>query len=303
MLWLYLLLIAHLLNAIVFMLAKYFVSGPIPSTKAYAFWESVGSAAYLVLIPFGVVILPIGDLTMSLLSGFVFSIALVFLYNSIKTHNISGVAPAIGAMTAIFTLILSFFFLKVSLNNMDLWAFVLLVIGTLLASNMRIDNHDARIKLFHELSSAIVASLLFAIFYVLIKIEYNQLGFINPFFWSRIGMIIGAGFILVFMNKDKAIGVTFNSTNNSLKAGFIGTKLLAGFAFLLIAIAAFLGNVALVNAMQGLQYMFLIIISFILLRIRPGWVGEHYTRHEWIHKISAVIFIIGGLVLLGLGGR
>ncbi len=303
MTWLYLLLIAHFLNAIVFMVAKYFVSGPIPNVRAYAFYESLGSASYLVAIPFvGIALLPIGDLAICIFAGFVFSIALVFLYNAIQRHDVSGVAPAVGAMTAIFTLIIGFLFLQSAFSRADFWAFAFLVIGTFLASNMKVDSHDARTRIVKELSSATAASFLLALFYVLIKLEYNKFGFISPFLWTRVGMLVGAGFIFIFMNKNNSIVDSFRNSHSSLRFGFIGIKMVAGVAFLLIAYSAYLGNVALVNAMQGLQYMFLILISGVLLWVSPKLVMEHYTKHQWIHKIFAIILIIAGLVLLG-GGR
>lgn len=303
MTWLYLLLIAHAINAIVFILAKYFVSGPIPDVRVYVFYESLGSLAYLILIPFGVTLLPLPYLILNIGAGFIFSIALLFLYSAIKRRDVSGVAPAIGAMTAIFTLGLSVLFLNSVFSATDIWAFVLLVLGTFAVSKFNIESYAAGKRSLKQLSSAIAASALLALFYVTIKMSYNEFGFLDPFFWTRVGMIAGAGFILVFLNKDKVLFSAFKQSTSSLKFGFIGTKMLAGLAFLLIAVAAYLGDVALVNAMQGLQYVFLIIISFVLIKTHPRIIKEHYQSHSWLQKFFAIILVVGGLILLGLGGR
>src|SRR6185436_16312474 len=119
MTWLYLILIAHFLNAIVFILTKHFVSGPIPNVRVYVFYESLGSIPYLLLIPFGVHLLPLPYLLLNITAGCIFSMALLFLYSAMKKHDISGVAPAVGAMTAVFTLVLSFLFLKSSFSTID----------------------------------------------------------------------------------------------------------------------------------------------------------------------------------------
>jgi len=176
-------------------------------------------------------------------------------------------------------------------------------LGTLAASNIQIGSYRAGAKIFKDLFSAIVASGLFALFYVLVKLEYTRYDFITPFFWTRVGMILGAVFILVFMNKDGILWNSFKSSTNKLKFGFVGTKMLSGLAFLLVAIAAYLGDVSLVNAMQGLQYAFLIVISFAIIRIKPIFIKENYQSKELIPKITSIILVFGGLLLLGLGGQ
>lgn len=299
MLWLFLVLAAHFINAVVFVLDKYYIDGPIPEPKVYAFYESLGGIFWLILIPFGVIILPFSDLMLNILGGFIFSMGLIFFYDAIKRQDIANTAPIVGALTALFTLVLSLVFLDSSLNRSEVIAFILLVLGTFLVAEFNTDrvNNSRRIK---ELSSAIIASGLFALFFVAIKYSFMHDGFVNAFFWTRIGMVVASAFMLVFLNKNNRIVGAFRSSGASLKVGFFGVKLLAGFAFLLIAIAVYLGDVTLVNAMQGTQYMFLILISLVLSKRSHQLMKQKYTFSHLFHQISAVLFIASGLFLLGL---
>lgn len=304
MLWLYLVIIAHLLNAVVFIMDKYYISGPIPEKTVYAFYESAGSLFWLPLVFFGVFILSPSQMALTLAAGFLFSLALVFFYDAVKKYNISRAAPIVGALTAVFTLALSLKFLSEKFKTADFYAFAILVMGTFAAANISLHT-DGHKKIIKELTSEIISSLLFALSYVMTKIAFNELGFINTFFWTRMGMVVGAAFIFVFLNRDNVITRSFKESGHSLKFGFFATKLLAGVAFLLVAIAISLGNVSLVNALQGLQYVFLILVSFAISERLPHWklIKEKYARHDMAHKISTTILIVTGLVLLGWFNR
>ena len=87
----------------------------------------------------------------------------------------------------------------------------------------------------------------------------------------------------------------------AIKAGTLGLFLsargLGAVGGLLIYWAIFLGSVTLVNALQGVQYLFLLFLAFILFRKIPS-LKEQFNKRVLTQKIFAIILICLGLVIL-----
>jgi len=103
MIWLYLALLAYLINAVAFIVDKYLLAAPIPRPFAYAFWVALLSSFALVLIPFGVLWYGSFYFFVSFISGLAFFLGLIMLYRAIKISDISVASTKVGAFGAIFT--------------------------------------------------------------------------------------------------------------------------------------------------------------------------------------------------------
>lgn len=77
-------------------------------------------------------------------------------------------------------------------------------------------------------------------------------------------------------------------------------KTLSGIAFALLNYAIAIGSVTLVNAMQGLQYVFLLIMVAILSYKYPNILTEAVSRKSLTQKIIAVTLIGLGLAMIAL---
>ena len=69
-------------------------------------------------------------------------------------------------------------------------------------------------------------------------------------------------------------------------------------SFLLINYAISISSVTIVNALQGLQYVFLLIMILILTRWLPKVMEEKLSGIIFAQKISAIVIIGAGLYLL-----
>jgi len=61
--------------------------------------------------------------------------------------------------------------------------------------------------------------------------------------------------------------------------------------------AVFLGSVVLTNALQGLQYVFILILALLLFKKIPN-LKEQFNRELLLQKIAAVLMICLGLGIL-----
>ncbi len=293
MLWIYLAILAYFLDAVVFLIDKYLLSDTngVPHPSAYAFFSAALSSFALLLLPFGVHIPSWLDLAISLTSGITFFFGIIFLYNAVKHIDVTEVMPAIGAVTAVCSFALSFWLLPgMPVTSHELLALSLLVGGTLLMS-------------YFHLSSRVVLDILFAglltaLSFVLLKLMFNHTDFINGLFWSRLGFVAGALIVLMFPKSRAEIwGVLHHSSHNS-KFVFLANKALAAGVFIMIYYAIRIGNVVFVNAAQGIQYVFTLVLGAALVKAFPKLFEKHAEKFVSVRKLIATACIIAGIAFL-----
>jgi uncharacterized membrane protein len=83
------------------------------------------------------------------------------------------------------------------------------------------------------------------------------------------------------------------------KLAVIINKVLAGLAFILILYAIKLGEVSLVNALAGIQFVFLLILAVVFTKKFPEYFHEDISNRKIIvQKLVATVLIAAGLALL-----
>ena len=79
---------------------------------------------------------------------------------------------------------------------------------------------------------------------------------------------------------------------------FLSIRLAAAAAFIMLNWAISLGNIALINSLQGVQYVFLIIIVFFLSARYPKYLREELAGGVRLQKMIGIILICLGLYML-----
>jgi drug/metabolite transporter (DMT)-like permease len=124
--------------------------------------------------------------------------------------------------------------------------------------------------------------------------------FLSAIIWMRAGSLV-AGAILLLAQPHlwgELKGTTTGAVPKNAKWAFLGGQASGAISGLLIYGAIALGTPTLVNAMQGLEYLFVLIFSAVLVAIKPKLVGERFTRSSVPTLVAAVVLIGFGLVLL-----
>ena len=300
--WLLVAITAHFINSIVFVIDKYILSKTPLKPAAYAFYVGLlGGLMVLILIPFGFNLIPLSQILISFLSGALFVFAVLNFYKSIQFGEVSKVAPVVGGAIPVFTLFLTYFFLGERLSFEQLIAFAVLVLGGAIivwprgkhTSSSQIDS-----LLTKRLPRALLAAFFFAASFVTTKYIFSLQPFISGFIWIRLGGILGAGIIFLLPGVRQTI---FKSSRRvEVKTGLLAflSKSLSIGGFVLLNYAIFLGSVSLVNALQGVQYVFLLILGIFLSRKFPQIVREQISQGVIIQKVIAIVLISIGLVIL-----
>lgn len=291
MTWLLIVILAHVFYALVFLIDKYILSRPLPHPIVYAFYVGILSASILFLIPFGFYFPSALETFLVLLAGVAQVAGWIFFYKALNKGEVSRIIPFVGGFIAIFILILSRFFIGEYLASQQLIAFGLLVVGGLILSFKKQGFFKSHFAL------ALLASLLFAVFWVITKYIFNDAPLFIGLIWLRTAVAIIALCLLIPRRNRQLI---FKKTEK-LKSGtikfFFSARALGVLAALFMYWAVFLGSVTLANSLQGLQYVFILVLAFLLFKKFPK-LREQFSKEILIQKIIAIILISIGLVLL-----
>lgn len=308
--WILLVVIAQFFNAIVALVDKYIVTSRIVrKPSVYALYVSLLSVFAIIVFLFSWIPIPIEGvsipsisnvfvpdvfiLSISLLAGFAFLGALVTLFTALKRSDASDVIPVVGATSAVGSLLLSFYLLDAIITSHFILGFILLVIGTFFISLFRFK--------IQTLFIAISSGALFALHFVCLKILFGYTHFDDAFFWSRVGIIISALILFLFMlmrsTSDKQ-AIKREMPKKSAIWIILANKTLAGIAGLLILKGIELGDVTIVQALGGLQFVFLFGFAVLTGHSLPQACGEKCSRYDVWQKFISIGIITAGFILL-----
>lgn len=308
--WILLATAGQFLNAIVAVLDKYIVSdkNALPRPFVYAFYSCLVTGFWIVIFVIGFIPgldqLGIPSLSnvqkptievvaMSFLAAYTFFMALVSMYDALRQSDASDSLPAIGAISAISSFGMSFLFLNITLPPNFIWGIVLLSVGTLLLSHVRFANN--RSLILHIIHSGIF----FALHYIAMKGLFEATSFDDGFFWSRAAFVLFTLSLLLVPTYYEKITEQTKTTTKKTGILVLFTKILAGIAAFMILKATDLGDVSVVQALDGLKFLFIIVLGLLVGRFTPHTAGENEFDFKTLIRKSLYIAIISmGFVIL-----
>lgn len=294
--WLILTIIAYFFSAIVATIDKFLVTKKVPQPISYAFYVGILSILALFLIFIGGLVWPtFGYFFLSLFTGALFILSLIFFFEALRVNEVSRAVPFIGSFLPVFSLLLSFIILKEKLTTLSLTACFFLILGGFLIS-LRF-NQDKN-YFIQGWIFIILAAFLSALSFVFSKIIYLQLPFISGFVWIRMGSFIFSLSLLLFKKTRSIIFQSLKTTEKKFSLLFLGNQGLAALYFILLNVAISLNSVSLINASQGVQYVFIFFFALIISKKLPYLFHEELEKKVILQKIIAIILILVGLVIL-----
>ncbi|MEK7647013.1 MAG: EamA family transporter [Patescibacteria group bacterium] len=296
--WILVAVAAYFFGALSFIGDKLILSRIVTSPLVYAFYAGVLSVFAALLFPFDMIWPGTAQFLLSLVAGVIFLFALLALFVALKSGEVSRVLPVVGGLTPVFVYLGSYALLGEQLTFMQTVALVFLVVGGVLISMERAPWSFFGIPAWHNILMPVLAALLFGIFYVSVKYVFTHQPFLSGFIWTRLGSFAGALILLVPKSNREVIFNSVRTLNARVGGFFIANKILAGIAFLILNYAIYLGSVTLVNALQGVQYFFILAFSIFLSARIPQFFEEKITRSIIMQKISAILLTGIGLALL-----
>lgn len=309
MTWIVVALAAYLLLAIANLLDKFLVANVLKNSKAYAFIACLLGAIVFLAAPWFLHWPGWPLFLFNLLNGFIFAIALWFLYEALRRGEVAQILVLIGGTTPIFSLIFSILFFKEHFTANQWLGISFLLLGVFIIAFLPVArSFSARVfkklRLFQEEKSggiliALLSALAYSLYFIGTKQAYAYQSFPSAFIWTRLGAALFVLFFLVKRTNRRAIIALFHkSSPNKNKLLVVTNQILGSIGFILQNYAVFLGSVVLVNSLQGAQYAFLLIIGAILALLKPKLLKETFSWRIIIQKTMAVMAIVIGLYFI-----
>jgi drug/metabolite transporter (DMT)-like permease len=308
MAWILLATLAQFFNAIVAIMDKYIVTDEraLPRASVYAFYSCLLTGFWVVIyfvgwIPglsalgvpqFANVERPsIQVVGMSFLAGYTLFIALVSMYDALKRAEAVNVMPVIGAVSAISSIGMAYLLLDVTMSSNFLMGVVVLALGTLLVAQT-LPHRDTVLQVVHS-------GIFFALHYITMKGLFEETSFDDGFFWSRVGLVLVVLSLLLVPSFLEKVTNQTRVTTKRTGVLILVAKGLAGVAAFMLLKATDWGNVAVVQAIDGLKFVFILLISFFLGAAFPRSTGAHETRPQIVlRQVLYVALIVVGYIIL-----
>ena len=301
MLWLIIAISSYVLLAVTSLIDKFLLSGSLSNPKLYAFYVGILSSLAFLLLPFGIwTNPPLEIFLIGAAAGAAQIYGSYFYLSALGRFEASRAVPLIGGLVPIFGFILT---IAVSggaavLTAWQLAGFLLLIIGgwLIMASGISISRAS--------LISVFEAAFLFAMSVVLAKLVYLQLPFLNGFLLTAFGSAAAAITFLFSRDVRQAVfGKPVTRDKGKPNLLFFTGQVMGGAAFMLQSFAVSLApqaKVPVINAMAGIQYMFIFLFSIILSMYFPHAFREKIASAAIVKKTFAIAIIISGLAIVAL---
>jgi len=230
---------------------------------------------------------------LGLIAGFFFALGLWLMFMVLGRGEASRVPAFIGSLSPIFVFAGSWWLLGERLSSSAGWAFILLVVGGF----FMVGGSGGLKK--KDLWLAAAAALAYGLSYVFLKETFVVSSFLAGLILIRLGVFLSAALLLLIpgtLSSFRASG----GTKSGVKLAFIGGQSAGALSGLLNSYAVSLASVTLVNAMQGVQYVFLLLMAVAVSVKYPQFFRDQFDRSSSWRKAIGTIFIMVGLWILSL---
>lgn len=298
MFWFVITIISYFLNSLSLLINKFLLEEKIKNPAVYTFFTCSLLLIAVILLPFDWQQPSIYELLIELLAGFLFGIAIWLMFIALKKGETSRVIPIIGGVQPLIILPLAWYWLGEKIPTSFLIALFLIIFGTFLISYEKKQVSKIPKQVYFL---AVFSAVFFALSVIATKAAFNsQNSFITPFVISRFGAFFWGLLLLLNPTNWKSLLNELSQPKMQTNFLFIFSQVLGGLSSILInlAFAISSGVTAVINALQGLQYVFLLMGVVILSKFFPKILQEKLDIITLIQKSFATTLIIIGIIIL-----
>lgn len=310
--WFFAGLLSHIFSGLSRAIDKVVLKKAVPHPLTNAFYFGLLGIFAFFLAPFGFSFPPdIVSLLWALGAGFILVYAFLGYFLALSLGEASVTLPIIGGWQSLITLMLSFQIFGQGIDAREVAGFFLLVAGTIIISlgnkNVNEPSFPRCIKFFSQKNGqaknitiamlAIGAATLFGISEVMSKVAYQRMGFVSGFLWIKIAALSAALTLLIPRDWRKH---ALQKTTARGGALYVSNRAFAGIASIIfnLAIALPMVNVALLDALGGIQLVVIFLFAFLASHFFPRILKERFDTRALVQKGGATVFIIIGALLI-----
>ncbi len=320
--WLTLTIISYLLLAFVNLGDKFVMDKILGDSRVYAFTVAILSLIVVIIAPWFLKWPGLFLFLINILAGTFFIFALWTMYEALKKGEASRVVVVIGSIVPIFTLFFSLILFKENFT-LNQWFGMFFLLAGMLQMSLIVSRRTKWSTFTKRTLSvfsgkykkkwiflSILSAFLYAVFFISTKYAYSQQEFLSAFIWTRLGGLLPAALFLIDKSSRKIILESFKlkkkrprllrlrKEKKPRKFLVILNQGLGSLAALLQNYAIYLGPVAIINALQGIQYAFLLLLGIFFSFFFPKILKEDISKKVLIKKSTAIVLVGIGLYLI-----
>lgn len=303
--WFYIALIGPILYAATnhidkYILEKYFKAGEVGAVTLFSALFSIVAMPVVYLIEPAVFSIGLASTVVLIASGILAVTCLILYLHALRDDEASVVVPYYQTIP-IFGFILGYFLLGETLGTREIFASVLILIGTIIIS---LDMSGGAVKFKKRVALLmLLASLLFAVVGVAFKMIAIDEGFWPSLFWNLAGGVLLGIFIFITVKSYRKQFLTVFKVNSvPVLAACSLNEVIFIAADGVSVYATLLAPIALVMLVNGFQPIFVFLIGIILSLFFPKLGKESLSKNDLAQKILAIGIIMAGTYLLGVSG-
>lgn len=292
--WLFFAILAPFIYSINVAFDKYILEKHVADYRGMPIYGALAAPFFglILWIITGFPILTLRDSILIIFTGILMICAAGIYFKALSSDESSNIT-FLFQITPIIVLILSFLFLKESINSNQFFGFALILFATISVSINKAGKFSAPLSSFFLL---LVTDILWALSYVIFKFVVEVNTFSKVVSYESLGIGLGGLILYLFF---PGVRKAFIKTNKKIGQRVMVYVFLNEGLYIIGRLVGYLavsiGPVGLVSVVGGIQVLFSILIGWILTIIVPKIFKENITKKGLSKKI-----IMAGLVLLGL---
>lgn len=289
--------VAHFLYAIVALSDKFVVDKSFKHPIAYAFFiNALGGLAVLLLL-LNPSLLWRDEWFYAAVSGLTFLFGTVSFFHALQSGSVSRIPPLVGGATALFTALVGYLFFGDILVSGHVPALLLLILGIFFIAAGQPHTHKSRYG--HALPSyVLIAGLMFALSALTFEKLTASADFIPAFAYSRGVAALGAFSFLPIPTLRENIAQERKRKRKGAQLYAPLMKAFGAVANVLVAFAISILGAVTVNALIGLQYLFILPLALVFSKKFPTAISLPSTFRERALIGMGTLGIAAGLFLI-----
>lgn len=228
-----------------------------------------------------------------------FFLGSIFYIKALKLEEVSRI-NILWNLIPIFSFFGAWVFIGEKLFLHELVAFGFLMLGGFIASLHA--QKSSRLRLSRAFFIMVIACAFFAVYDIVLRyLTLQGHNFLSLSIWGSCFLTLYA--VIMFFSKN--FRKEFLSEKILFEKKFfffiLFLALISKIGTILNTWAISLGPIALVNAMEGFQALFVFIIAILFTWFLPKWIKEEVDRKNLSLKLTSFILLVAGILILFLG--
>ena len=290
----FLIIAQYLVAAVVDVFDKFLISKRKIEPYAYTFFTVGLGLLYLVIWPWVYEPLPWAAISINLASGLIYAVTLFVFFRALSQGEVSRVIPFVFGLVPVFDVVFVWLTGRNALSLTEASALCLLLPGALLIS-YRKENFS-----LGHVGTKVLAAFLFSLDYLVWQSGSQSGSMLNHLMWDRLAAggslillaIFWPGFRRKIMSHDRV------HKKNQTTWLFLLKQAIGGSNFVFFSWLLVVGEIPLVNGLQGFRYLFLFLASLFLSRKYRHILDEDVSRRTVGLKLAALALIFLGTLIL-----